>query len=132
LIGAERFVDAIDPVLRVFVEMGYDRTADPSRVKEFSWTTPDEKIHEALNALPGAFEQSLAILRGEKYVPTLPQPVVSDAEPDTPLPEHPADPVGTSPFEQALRQVVVDVGTVVTGATRPLAKVFQDIGGRTP
>ncbi|WP_209919395.1 PE-PPE domain-containing protein [Mycolicibacterium lutetiense] len=132
LIGAERFVDAIDPVLRVFVEMGYDRTADPSRVKEFSWTTPDEKIHEALNALPGAFEQSLAILRGEKFVPTLPQPVVSDAEPDTPLPEHPADPVGTSPFEQALRQVVVDVGTVVTGATRPLAKVFQDIGGRAP
>ncbi|MFV8228578.1 PE-PPE domain-containing protein [Mycolicibacterium fortuitum] len=132
LIGAERFVDALDPVLRVFVEMGYDRTADPSRVKEFGWITPEEKIHEALNALPGAFEQSLAILAGEKYVPTLPQPIVSDAEPDTPLPEHPADPVRDSPFEQALRQVVVDVGTALTDATRPLAKVFQALGGRTP
>ncbi|MEW2481810.1 PE-PPE domain-containing protein [Mycobacterium sp. NPDC049093] len=132
LIGAERFVDAIDPVLRVFVEMGYDRTADPSRVKEFGWITPEEKIHEALNALPGAFEQSLAILAGEKYVPALPQPVVSDAPPDTPLPEHPADPVRNSPFEQALRQVVNDVGTALTDATRPLAKVFQSLGGRTP
>ncbi|BBX27501.1 PE-PPE domain-containing protein [Mycolicibacterium alvei] len=132
LIGAERLVDAIDPVLRVFVEMGYDRTADPSRIKEFSWVTPDRKIHEAMDALPGAFEQSLAILGGEKYIPTLPQPIVSGAEPDAPVPEHPADPVGTSPFEQALRRVVVDAGTVLTDATRPLAKVLQTIGGRSP
>ena len=33
LIGAQRFIDALDPVLRVFVEVGYDRTADPSQVK---------------------------------------------------------------------------------------------------
>ncbi|AMD55755.1 hypothetical protein ATO49_23750 [Mycolicibacterium fortuitum subsp. fortuitum DSM 46621 = ATCC 6841 = JCM 6387] len=80
LVGAERFVDAMDPVLRVFVEMGYDRTADPSRVKEFSWITPDEKLQEALNELPRAFQQSMAILGGEKYVPTLPQPVVSGTQ----------------------------------------------------
>ncbi|BBX88455.1 PE-PPE domain-containing protein [Mycolicibacterium boenickei] len=132
LIGAERFVDAIDPVLRVLVEMGYDRTADPSRVKEFSWTMPEEKVTEALDALPGAFEQSLAILGGEKYVPTLPQPVVSDAEPDTPLPEHPADPVGTSPAEQRLRKAMDDIAAALSNATRPLAKVFQSFGGRTP
>ncbi|CRZ17998.1 PE-PPE domain-containing protein [Mycolicibacterium neworleansense] len=130
LIGAERFVDAIDPVLRVFVEMGYDRTADPSRVKEFSWVTPDEKVTEALNQLPGAFEQSLAILGGQTYTPTLPQPIVSDAEPDTPLPEHPAEPVGTSPFEKGLRQAMKDVAATLSNATRPLAKVFQSIGGK--
>ncbi|MBX8685899.1 PE-PPE domain-containing protein [Mycobacterium sp. 20091114027_K0903767] len=132
VIGAERFVDALDPVLRVFVEMGYDRTADPSRVKEFSWTMPEEKVTEALNALPGAFKQSLAILGGEKYIPTLPQPVVSDDAPDTPLPEHPAEPVGTSPFEQGLRQAMDDVAARLSNATRPLAKIFQAIGGRTP
>lgn len=62
LIGAQRFVDALDPVLRVFVEMGYDRTADPSQVKEFSWITPPQKVREALEELPSAIEQSLAIL----------------------------------------------------------------------
>ena len=100
LIGAKRLVDALDPVLRVFVEMGYDRTADPSQVKEFSWTTPPEKVHEALAALPGAIKQSLAILRGETYTPTVPKPpkpLVSDVEPRTPVTEHPAKPVDTSP-----------------------------------
>ncbi|MBN3512823.1 PE-PPE domain-containing protein [Mycolicibacterium septicum] len=131
LIGAERFVDALDPILRVFVEMGYDRTADPSQVKEFSWVTPEEKIHEALNELPGAFAQSLAILGGEKYMPTLPQPVVSDVEPETPVTEHPIDPVGTSPFEQGVRHTVEEVAAALSDATRPLAKVLQAIGGAT-
>ena len=131
LIGAERFVDALDPILRVFVEMGYDRTADPSQVKEFGWVTPEEKIHEALNELPGAFAQSLAILGGEKYTPTLPQPVVSDVEPETPVTEHPIDPVGNSPFEQGVRHTVEDVAAALSDATRPLAKVLQAIGGAT-
>ncbi|MGV0780501.1 PE-PPE domain-containing protein [Mycolicibacterium sp. XJ775] len=131
LIGAERFVDAMDPVLRVFVEMGYDRTADPSQVKEFGWITRDEKIHEALQALPGAFEQSLAILAGEKYTPTLPQPVVSGTEPETPVTQHPIDPVGTSPFEQGVRHSVEDVAAALSDATRPLAKVLQAIGEAT-
>ncbi|MDF3337859.1 PE-PPE domain-containing protein [Mycolicibacterium septicum] len=131
LIGAERFVDALDPILRVFVEMGYDRTADPSQVKEFGWVTPEEKIHEALNELPGAFAQSLAILGGEKYTPTLPQPVVSDVEPETPVTEHPIDPVGNSPFEQGVRHTVEEVAAALSDATRPLAKVLQAIGGAT-
>ncbi|MFV8053943.1 PE-PPE domain-containing protein [Mycobacterium sp. 48b] len=131
LIGAERFVDALDPVLRVFVEMGYDRTADPSQVKEFSWVTPEQKFHEALNELPAAFAQSLAILGGEKYTPTLPQPVVSDVEPETPVTEHPIDPVGTSPFEQGVRHTVEEVAAALSDATRPLAKVLQAIGGAT-
>ncbi|MBU9766618.1 PE-PPE domain-containing protein [Mycobacterium sp. TNTM28] len=130
LIGAERFVDAIDPVLRVFVEMGYDRTADPSLVKEFSWTTPEEKVQEALDALPGAFAQSLAILGGEPYVPTLPAPVVSGAEP-SPWIEHPIDPVDDSPWAHAVRHAVEDLTRSLSEATRPLADVFQAIGGAT-
>ncbi len=131
LIGAERFVDAIDPVLRVFVEMGYDRTADPSQVKEFSWVTPEAKIQEARDALPGAFAQSLAILGGEPYTPTLPQPVVSATEPVTPVTEHPIQPVDNSPWAQSVRHAVEDVSAALSDATRPLAKVFQAIGGAT-
>ncbi|MGV0815941.1 PE-PPE domain-containing protein [Mycolicibacterium boenickei] len=129
-IGAERFVDALDPVLRVFVEMGYDRTADPSRVQEFSWITPEEKVQQALNELPGAFEQSLAILGGEKYTPTLPQPVVSD-EPEAPVPVRPIEPVGTSPFERELRRAAEDLAATLSNATRPFAKVLQAIGEAT-
>ncbi|MDV7193966.1 PE-PPE domain-containing protein, partial [Mycolicibacterium fortuitum] len=104
---------------------------DPSQVKEFGWVTPPEKIHEALNALPAAFEQSLAILGGEKYTPTLPQPVVSGTQPETPVTEHPIDPVGTSPVEQGVRHTVEDVAAALSDATRPLAKVLQAIGGAT-
>ncbi|MFV8053941.1 PE-PPE domain-containing protein [Mycobacterium sp. 48b] len=131
LIGAERFVDAMDPILRVFVEMGYDRTADPSHAQEFSWITPDSKLQDALNELPHAFEQSIAILGGEKYTPTLPQPVVSDTEPEIPVTEHPIDPVGTSPFEQDVRRAVEDIAATLSNATRPFAKVFQAIGQAT-
>jgi hypothetical protein len=131
LIGAERFVDAIDPVLRVFVEMGYDRTADPSQVKEFSWVTPDAKVQEAFDALPGAFAQSRAILGGEPYVPTLPQPIVSDTEPVTPVTVHPIDPVDNSPWAQEVRHAVEDVSAALSDATRPLAKVLQAIGAVT-
>jgi PE-PPE domain len=131
LIGAERFVDAMEPVLRVFIEMAYDRAADPSQVKEFSWVTPSEKIHEALGELPGAFKQSLAILGGETYTPTVPKPVVSDPEPVTPVTGHPIDPVDTSPWAQGVRHVVENLAGSLSDATRPLAKVLQAIGGRT-
>jgi hypothetical protein len=84
LIGAERFVDFMEPVLRVFVEMGYERTADPSKVAPFSFTTPQAKIKEAMAQLPGAIAESLAILGGKPYTPTMPQPVISpDQAPDS-------------------------------------------------
>lgn len=77
LIGAQRFVDFIEPVLRVFVEMGYDRTADPSKAQQLQLFTPLGKVTEALSKLPAAIAQSLEILKTGKYTPTLPQPIVS-------------------------------------------------------
>ena len=127
LIGAERFVDAMDPVLRVFVEMGYDRTADPSQVQEFNFAMPPEKVEEARQALPEAFAQSRAILGGEPFVPTLPQPVVSDAEP-SPGDEHPVRPVDTTP---TVRRTVQDVAHSLSNATRPLTNVLRVFGGST-
>lgn len=77
LIGAERFVDFLEPVLRVFVEMGYDRTADPSKTQQLQLFTPLSKVTEALSKLPAAIAQSLDILKTGKYTPTLPKPIVS-------------------------------------------------------
>jgi len=132
LVGAQRFVDALDPILRVFVEMDYDRTADPRQVKEFGWSTPPAKVREAFEALPGAFAQSLSILCGATYTPTVPKPVVSDVEPETPVTEHPATPVDNSPGEQAVRDTVVGVSDVLSVATQSVASVLRSVTGHEP
>jgi hypothetical protein len=132
LIGAQRLVDAMDPVLRVIIESGYDRTADPGQVKQFSWTTPQAKISAALKELPGAFAQSMQILRTGSYMPTLPQPVVDATEPATPTTEHPAKSVDNSPLAKAIRQSVVNLTAALTNITRPVAKVLQVVGGQKP
>lgn len=92
LIGAERFVDFMEPVLRVVVEMGYDRTADPSKVAPFSLVTPQAKIDEAKAQLPGAIAESIDILKGKPYTPTVPKPVVSPQQ-DPPVTTVDADQV---------------------------------------
>ncbi|WP_285032433.1 PE-PPE domain-containing protein [Mycolicibacterium sp. lyk4-40-TYG-92] len=132
LIGAQRLVDAMDPVLRVIIESAYDRTADPSQVKQFSWTTPQAKITAALKELPGAFAQSMQILRTGRYTPTLPQPTVDATEPATPTTEHPAKSVDNSPLAKAIRQSVVNLTAALTNITRPVAKVLQVVGGQKP
>lgn len=130
VVGAQRLVDALDPVLRVLVEMGYDRTADPSQVKQFSWTTPPEKLHEALEQLPGAIEQSLENLGGATFTPTVPQPVVSNAEPATPITVHPVRPVDMSPEAQAVRQVVVALSQTGSNVTQQLATLLKASSGQ--
>lgn len=131
LFGAQRFVNAFDPILRVFVEMGYDRTADPSQVAQFSLFTPLQKIVQGLQQVPAAIAEGLRILAGAPYTPTLPQPVVSTTEPTTPVTVHPALPVDTSPLAKAVRSVVVKLSAALTNLTEPLAKLLQIIGGKT-
>ncbi|MUM06359.1 PE-PPE domain-containing protein [Mycobacterium sp. CBMA 213] len=130
LFGAQRFVNALDPILRVFVEMGYNRTADPSQVAEFSWGTPTQKIRQGLQQLPAAIAEGLRILSGASYSPTMPQPVVSTTEPTTPVTNHPAQPVDNSPQAQAVRAAVVRISAAITKLTMPLAKLLQIIGGK--
>ncbi len=132
LVGAQRFVDALDPILRVFVEMDYDRTADPRQVKEFGWTRPPEKMREALDALPAAFAQSRAILCGATYTPTVPTPAVSDVEPETPVTEHPGKPVDNPPGVQAVRDTVVGVSDGLAVATQSVAGVLRSVTGHPP
>lgn len=82
LVGMERFVDFMEPTLRVLVEMGYDRTADPSKVQPFSFFTPRSKIEAGLRQLPGAIAEGAEILAGKPYTPPAPPaPIVSGADP---------------------------------------------------
>ena len=46
------------------------RAADPSPVERFAWSIPE--VREAHDALPAAFAQSMAILGGAIYTPTVP------------------------------------------------------------
>ncbi len=64
MVGMQRFVDFLDPILRVFVDMGYDRTQPLSEVSYFEPITPWDKVQEALKQIPEAFQHSIAILLG--------------------------------------------------------------------
>lgn len=130
LVGAQRFVDALDPIVRAFVEMGYNRTADPSQVGEFAWGTTTQKIRDGLQQLPAAFAEGLRILSGAPYHPTLPQPVVSPTQPTTPVTDHPAQPVDNSPQAQAVRAAVLRVSAAITKFVTPLSKLLQIVGGK--
>ncbi|MGH3954990.1 MAG: PE-PPE domain-containing protein [Mycobacterium sp.] len=55
--GASFVLDAIEPTLRVFVDMAYDRETSPGTAKPFSFFTPPKNIIDALNKLPGAIEE---------------------------------------------------------------------------
>lgn len=132
LIGAQRLVDAVDPVLRVVIESAYARTADPSQVKQFSWITPQANISTAFKELPGALAQSLQILRTGNYTPTLPQPNIDATEPTTPTTNHPARPVDSSPLAKAIRQSVVNLTAALTNITLPVARLLQVVGGQQP
>lgn len=52
-------IDAIEPVLRVFVDMGYDRTSNPATPTPLKLFTPPKKFIEAAEALPGAIQQGI-------------------------------------------------------------------------
>ena len=72
--GAERLLGAIEPLLRVIVDMGYtDRlNLNPEVRKPFSLFTPPHKIAEALNAVPGAVREGLENLLGITRTPAAP------------------------------------------------------------
>ncbi|MUM19393.1 PE-PPE domain-containing protein [Mycobacterium sp. CBMA271] len=56
-IGASFVLDAIEPTLRVFIDMGYDRVTSPATVKPFSFFTPPKNIIDGINKLPGAIQE---------------------------------------------------------------------------
>jgi hypothetical protein len=52
-------IDAVEPVVRVLVDMGYDRTTNPATPTPFKLITPPKKFVEAAAAMPGAVQQGI-------------------------------------------------------------------------
>ena len=76
LIGASFVLDAIEPTLRLFIDMAYDREASPGAVRTFSFFTPPKNIIDALKKLPGAIAEGAAIFQDGLFgaVPKEPRP----------------------------------------------------------
>ncbi|MFW0788086.1 PE-PPE domain-containing protein [Gordonia sp. CPCC 205333] len=91
LSGNTRYVDALDPVLRLLIEAGYDRGADPAKVKGFTIVTPQSKINEVRRQLPKAYLETLAVLAGKP----LPIPVIEGSKTPSTGPEIKATIPGT-------------------------------------
>lgn len=75
---AEPLISAIEPLLRVLVDMGYtDRVnANPSASVPFSFITPPAKVVEALAALPGALATGVTnLVSGGHATVTPPNPI---------------------------------------------------------
>lgn len=120
LSGNQKYVDAIDPVLRVLVEAGYNRTADPSQTTYFQVITPQEKIDEMMRALPGAFQQALAVLGGApRQTPTLPSPDRPSTGPTieamTPATNDPIHDTQTLALPDPTDPFMIAVGRILTG-----------------
>ncbi|MFT9593290.1 PE-PPE domain-containing protein, partial [Mycobacteroides abscessus subsp. abscessus] len=56
-IGASFVLDAIEPTLRVFIDMAYDRDTGPGTTTQFSFFTPSKNIVDAFNKLPTAIAE---------------------------------------------------------------------------
>jgi hypothetical protein len=74
----EPVLGAVEPLLRLFVDMGYtDRVnANPATPTPFSFITPPAKILEALLGVPGALTQGATnLMTGGQAPTTLPDPL---------------------------------------------------------
>jgi diacyltrehalose acyltransferase len=81
---SERLLGAIEPLLRIIVDMAYtDReNLKPGVRKSFSLFTPPHKIVEALHAVPGALTEGLENLVGKKRTPVAPSTALAAADDD--------------------------------------------------
>lgn len=79
----ERLLGAIEPLLRVIIDMAYtDREfLNPEVRTPFSMITPPHKIREALLAVPGAVREGLENLVGIDRTPVTPPVPVTAAQP---------------------------------------------------
>lgn len=88
---AERLIGAVEPLLKVLVDMAYtDReNLNPEVHQPFSLVTPMSRIIDALHAVPGALREGLANLAGARPPATnrtevAPSSAPSESRPETP------------------------------------------------
>ena len=95
----EPVLGAIEPLLRLVVDMGYtDRiNANPAQPTPFSLVTPPKKVLEALTGVPGALQQGVTGTPSGGQPANVPNPGVADVQ-RTPTPS-PVD-SGASSIEE--------------------------------
>lgn len=84
----EPLLGAVEPLLRVLVDMGYtDRVnANPTASVPFSLITPPQKIIEALAAVPGALAQGAANLMSGGHAASTPPNPIGNLQPKPTMP----------------------------------------------
>ncbi|WP_078314576.1 PE-PPE domain-containing protein [Mycobacterium sp. D16Q16] len=117
-IGASFVLDAIEPTLRLFIDMAYDRETSPGTVKPFSFFTPPKNIIEAFKKLPGAIEEGAENVQSGLPGATPKQPAPADKPANSPASQ--ADPTkATPPAPEAPKEAVLTLTT--PGPTTPPA-----------
>nr|WP_286151042.1 MULTISPECIES: PE-PPE domain-containing protein [unclassified Mycobacterium] len=117
-IGASFVLDAIEPTLRLFIDMAYDRETSPGTVKPFSFFTPPKNIIEAFKELPGAIEEGAENVQSGLPGATPKQPAPADKPANSPASQ--ADPAkATPPAPEAPKEAVLTLTT--PGPTTPPA-----------
>ncbi|MGL5444876.1 MAG: PE-PPE domain-containing protein, partial [[Mycobacterium] stephanolepidis] len=122
-IGASFVLDAIEPTLRVFIDMAYDRETGPGTIKPFSLFTPSKNIIDALKKLPGAVEEGAENFQNglPGAAPMQPAPVDRTANPPAPQadPTRAIPPAAQTPAPETPREPVLTPTT--SGPTAPPA-----------
>ena len=123
-IGASFVLDAIEPTLRVFIDMAYDRETGPGTIKPFSLFTPTKNIVDALKKLPGAIEEGTENFQNGlpgAAAPKPPAPVDKPASAPAPQADstRATPPVAQPPAPETPKEPVLTLTT--SGPTAPSA-----------
>jgi len=88
LVGMGHVVDALDALIRPWVDAAYDRTDDPGETHPFEFGTPQANIDAAWAKMPEAIQTAIAVLFGAPYHPKIvdtPAPTSSTGDTSTAL-----------------------------------------------
>lgn len=114
-IGASFVLDAIEPTLRLFIDMAYDRETSPGTVKPFSFFTPPKNIIDAFKKLPGAIEEGAENFQSglPGAAPKQPAPADKPANPSVPHtdPAKATPPAAQTPAPEAPKEPVLTLTT---------------------
>ncbi|AMU22801.1 PE-PPE domain-containing protein [Mycobacteroides abscessus] len=97
-IGASFVLDAIEPTLRVFIDMAYDRDTSPGTTAQFSFFTPPKNIVDAFNKLPTAIAEGAHNVENGLADATPKQSASTEKPASPPVPQSgPTNPGSTTP-----------------------------------
>ncbi len=131
----EPALDSVEPLLRLFVDMGYtDRTnADPQTPTQFSLIIPPGRVLQTLFGVPGAIGQGVGnLVTGVEAIPgSLPTPLVHTATTPTSTPSIKASTAAPASTASGTSGASATVATVSPATPGPTLGVVTQNGGKT-